>query len=187
MPKCHFICLSNVPEKNKHVKHFLIHALPMEVNVLWFNMDGEMRNIKDYENEILHRSCFVRENVDIHNFEFNGLQLARLISANKSKTRGVSLSNWKLTSDSAIDFGSSLAGFSCPLIDFYSCGIEGMSDWGNHPERLSNIIEGLDGVDDVVDNLQNISLWKCGLSRDKVEGILGETRFSKAIIANLEK
>jgi len=61
-----------------------------------------------------------------------------------------------------------------------------MSDWENHPERLSNIIEGLDRVDDVVDNLQNISLWKCGLSRNKVEGILKKTRFSKVVIANLE-
>ena len=93
----------------------------------------------------------------------------------------------KLMTDDVVNFKNSLQGFNWKRLNFSKWGCEGYSDWGNHPERFSNLIEGLGKSDDVRKNLKEIGLKQCGIERSKVEEIFEENRFNKEVISNYSK
>ena len=127
-------------------------------------------------------SQWVSKRVIISNVEFNHSQIAKFLAASKHIKERIWFTKVKIIADSVVNFGDSLDGFKTERIIFDNCGEQDVSDWKNHPERFSNIIEGLGKIKDVRENLTSLHLYRCCLKKDQVEEILEENGFSVDIM-----
>ena len=138
-------------------------------------------NVDVYLDELLSINKRVSGSCYIWNFTINPSQLIQILSAYKKNKDLIWFSQCRLETDYVVDFGDELEGFNSKGISLWDCGSADRSDWGNHPERFSNIIEGLGNAKDVRDNLKKINLTDCKMERSKVQEILKKHGFSKNI------
>ncbi|CAI2369254.1 unnamed protein product [Moneuplotes crassus] len=186
LPNLPSLKIFNIQDKIGLVRDFVISSIPEGIRFFSLNCKGKLTKWNEIEAIIEHISPKIYntielENIDISEPEF--VNLIKIVSKNQTK---IVLIDCKIGLDSVPHFQDSLKGSVLSHLDFGFCRTPDKSDWKNHPERFSNLIEGLSQSEDMKKKLKFIDLFNCGISSEHAERVLHKFGFGHVEVWNLE-
>ena len=87
--------------------------------------------------------------------------------------------------DSECNFGDTLDGSTFKTLNFHCTGQIGYSNWNLDGREIKNIIEGLAKVASVKQNLKEIYLRNCNITKDVASAILKNGGFDDAKVTGI--
>ncbi|CAI2377461.1 unnamed protein product [Moneuplotes crassus] len=136
-------------------------------------LEGKRNTLyKHHENPDISRitqlTPLVTKRVCISKLRLTKSQFSRIISSSRY-SRTVEFAHCAIDSED-MKINEDLE-FKTECMNFRGCEIEEASDWGNHPERVSSIIEGI-AKSGLARSLKTLFLGACGLTKEQIQNFL---------------
>ncbi|CAI2365065.1 unnamed protein product [Moneuplotes crassus] len=174
VPNLENLEIDKIQENLEVAKEFLFSSFPQSVENFHLNFEGKMHNCHEIIDVLCYLNPRIMRSLCIYSFEINQIQMKRIFQIVKQSKTYFGFLNCKLELDTIPDFGNSLDGSIIEILCFDFCGRPEYSDWKNHPERFTNLIEGLSRSAHFKQKIKQIELMECGMTKINVQTTLGK-------------
>ncbi|CAI2359365.1 unnamed protein product [Moneuplotes crassus] len=165
-------------------KEFILSSFPQKVLRFHLNWEGEIIDIESMNEIIMYINLRIAEELHLYNFQIDQFQLKILLQAVCRNKISLGLSDCALKFDSVPNLQYCFERSKINFIYLNYCGSPERCDWGNHPERFSNLIEALGQSEEMKQQLKTIYLSECKMPKESVRETLDKFCFDSVEIGN---
>ncbi|CAI2371889.1 unnamed protein product [Moneuplotes crassus] len=172
-----WLSLDDIGSKNRSfVLNFLQSSFPNKIKELDFWPSDEM-DLKrsNYLNSLTTLSSKIVQRVNFEHFSIGLPQLKRLVAAFRH-VRTLELVDCRLSIPSVPDLSKALKNCQIQEINLERSGGLDRSDWKNNFDELENLVQGLASSPDLKLSLEEVFVYDCGVTRNKVDQVFVENQ-----------
>ncbi|CAI2371587.1 unnamed protein product [Moneuplotes crassus] len=169
------LSLDRIASKNRRfVLNFLQSSFPNKIKNLDFWPSDQM-DLKrsNYLNSLTTLSSKVVRKVQFGYFRMGLPQLKRLVAAFRH-VRTLVFRNCWLSIPSVPDLSKALKNCQIQQIYLFESGHSDCSDWKNNFDEFENLVQGLASSSDLRLSLEDLIVYDCGVTKNKVEQVFEE-------------
>ena len=145
LPQIKEMGLIKVPENNEVVKKFIQNSLPPTLKFHFNCMEPVYQPADIYLESLCSAAASLTGEGSLfilYYLSISSFQLVRLLGAAKH-IREVGFAFCTLETEEDINFGYALSGAAFRVLNLDYSGLKNYSSWGEHPERLQKLLDGL--------------------------------------------
>ncbi|CAI2364264.1 unnamed protein product [Moneuplotes crassus] len=167
------------PSTNKGVvKSFMQYSFPNKVGKFrLYNSSNKIASIDIFIDVLVKIAPSVERQLSIYNFEISQKSLVTLLSKYKGKIC-VGFEWCKLGLSSVTDMREVLKGSTLKVLSLWKCGAFDRGNWKDKPSRFDNLFNGLSRSDDFRNNLEEVGMQDCGITKDVAQHVLNKFGFT---------
>ncbi|CAI2376572.1 unnamed protein product [Moneuplotes crassus] len=177
LPNCSELTIDSITSDVKLGTNFICSSFPQTVQRFHLNLNGKMLDCKEAIDMIHHASPHVSIEFCIYGMRISQFQMKNILQSICRNQRIFGFGYCKFELDSVPSFQYCLNGSIIESLDICHCGRPEYNDWKKHPERFTNLIEGLSQSKDFMKNLKRTQLLNCGLEKQHVRYVLDKFDF----------
>ncbi|CAI2379720.1 unnamed protein product [Moneuplotes crassus] len=182
LPNCSRLRLDSITSDVKLFKNFICSSFPETVQWFHLNCNGEIIDCQEIIETIHYVSPHISLEFYIYNMRISQFQMKYILQSICKNQKIFGFGYCKFELDSVPSFQYCLDGSIIEFLSFCGNGRSKYSDWQKHPERFSNLIEGLSQSKDFKKNFKMIQMLNCGMKKQHVRGVLDKFDFKQVEI-----